>query len=475
MAAFPGSVVSFSTKRDLVDIVYAAHVNTLQAEVVAIEKTLGTDVQGTKSTVALRLTDLENRVTSTKPSIDLNGGSVITQRNPAIGLGIQNAGQTYPLLRFLNKDSVQIASVDADGAGRFNRFYATPGTTADALRMDLPKGFTGRSVAAFTGTNATPTWQIDRLGNYAGAFARIGANGLFVTNANGVKIVTATVVGKKGQVSNLQEWRVQTTTSTAPTSASALVASLSANGSLAVKGNLTAANAAFDSAGQITFGKNATISAATGSLALKADTIKIGNTESTTIIYGDVSMPQMKSKFWTFAYAGDYPDWDAKQDALWMEMATSEADGDKWKLLEDYYGDNVRIGTTFEAPRSGVVAIFYGARMQTRSRTSALSYSIYKGSSLSTNEFKLAPGKDGLVLEPNNRWSAYLNCVPGPLAQIAEASVMSVNRVRLTPGETYTLKCYYRNENYAPSPMHNSHGRASLLVHQITAMIMPEL
>jgi hypothetical protein len=40
-ATFPGGIASFTTKNDTTDVIYAAHINSLQNEVLAIETVLG--------------------------------------------------------------------------------------------------------------------------------------------------------------------------------------------------------------------------------------------------------------------------------------------------------------------------------------------------------------------------------------------------------------------------------------------------
>lgn len=54
-ASYPGSVKSFTTKTNYVDLVDASHVNDLQDEVVAIETELGTDVAGSATNLKTRL------------------------------------------------------------------------------------------------------------------------------------------------------------------------------------------------------------------------------------------------------------------------------------------------------------------------------------------------------------------------------------------------------------------------------------
>lgn len=55
MADYPGTLPSFTTKTDKVDLVSAAHMNDVQSEVVAVATELGTDVAGDQTDLKTRL------------------------------------------------------------------------------------------------------------------------------------------------------------------------------------------------------------------------------------------------------------------------------------------------------------------------------------------------------------------------------------------------------------------------------------
>lgn len=59
-AVFPTSLISFTTKEDKIDIVYADHVNKLQDEVVAVETELGLNVAGSLTNLVDRLALLQD-------------------------------------------------------------------------------------------------------------------------------------------------------------------------------------------------------------------------------------------------------------------------------------------------------------------------------------------------------------------------------------------------------------------------------
>lgn len=55
MAVYPSSIITFTTKTDKVDLVSAAHINTIQDEVTAIQTELGKDVAGSATNLVTRL------------------------------------------------------------------------------------------------------------------------------------------------------------------------------------------------------------------------------------------------------------------------------------------------------------------------------------------------------------------------------------------------------------------------------------
>lgn len=59
MAVYPGSVRTFSTKQDKININYAADINAVQDEITATQKALGINVQGASVDATTRLSVLE--------------------------------------------------------------------------------------------------------------------------------------------------------------------------------------------------------------------------------------------------------------------------------------------------------------------------------------------------------------------------------------------------------------------------------
>ena len=78
MAQYPSAVKVFTTKIDLNDVVFAAHINELQDEVVALQTILGTSPQGGSSTVKDRIAAVETgkaSSTHTHGAGDITSGS----------------------------------------------------------------------------------------------------------------------------------------------------------------------------------------------------------------------------------------------------------------------------------------------------------------------------------------------------------------------------------------------------------------
>lgn len=69
-AAYPGAIKTFATHVNLTEIVDASHPNDLQAEVVAIESTLGLNPQGVAATVAARLTTIESTASTLQTQVN---------------------------------------------------------------------------------------------------------------------------------------------------------------------------------------------------------------------------------------------------------------------------------------------------------------------------------------------------------------------------------------------------------------------
>jgi hypothetical protein len=130
-ASYPTTVKSFTTKVDFTDTVLAAHVNSLQEEVVALQGNLGTSIttgSGWVGTVDFSTTNwntLKDRLANIEYGlkdvyddfISLTGGSVITSSaNNVISLTIKaKSGQTANLIEFKNSSNAVVSNVTASG------------------------------------------------------------------------------------------------------------------------------------------------------------------------------------------------------------------------------------------------------------------------------------------------------------------------------------------------------------------------
>lgn len=132
MASYPSVVKTWVARRDLLDLVVAADVNTLYDEVTATQQELGTSPRVsptwgggtfTSSTtnwnsVKERLANIENGVyTSINERVDTSGGStIVSGANSTVSLTIRaKSGQTANLLEVRNSSSTVVASVTPSG------------------------------------------------------------------------------------------------------------------------------------------------------------------------------------------------------------------------------------------------------------------------------------------------------------------------------------------------------------------------
>jgi hypothetical protein len=139
-ATFPNRVRSFSAKVDLVDYVLADHVNSLQNEVVALEKSLGDTGSGGTSyllsrfdatpfstsvldwsvngNLGARLLNIEAGLVngvSNSPYVRIKGGSIIQPLSGSVGLTLQTQAGTANLITTLSSGAVLGFNVDYMG------------------------------------------------------------------------------------------------------------------------------------------------------------------------------------------------------------------------------------------------------------------------------------------------------------------------------------------------------------------------
>jgi hypothetical protein len=149
-ATYPNKVRTFSPKVDLVDYIFADHINSLQNEVVSLEKTLGdnTGTVGTYSplistwsnisfdrttitwkTVGDRLQNIENGLVNGVPGspyVLRTGGSIVQPTTGLIGLVMKTVGGTANLFEARSTTNTLGFNIDYNGVpkmGTANLLY----------------------------------------------------------------------------------------------------------------------------------------------------------------------------------------------------------------------------------------------------------------------------------------------------------------------------------------------------------------
>lgn len=131
-AVYPGSIRSFTTKANNVDVIDASHPNLIQEEVVAIQSTLGTNPATSSTgsgvyvststafaTVKARLDNIENGVLGdvhTQYAKNVGGSTITPSAAATKGLVIRAAsGQTANLQEWQNSSGTVVSYIDSDG------------------------------------------------------------------------------------------------------------------------------------------------------------------------------------------------------------------------------------------------------------------------------------------------------------------------------------------------------------------------
>jgi hypothetical protein len=156
-ASYPTSIAGFLDKVNVVDIIDASHPNSVQAEVIAIETTLGTEpnrsttpssggtFNGTSnlfSTVNLRLNNIEVGVVSDAHTQYLrkagDTANVITVGvSTTKGLVIKGAAsQSAALQEWQNTGGTVLSYIDSAGNHAATSFVKTSGTSSQFLKAD---------------------------------------------------------------------------------------------------------------------------------------------------------------------------------------------------------------------------------------------------------------------------------------------------------------------------------------------------
>jgi hypothetical protein len=155
-ASYPGNIVNFGLdKVNVVDLVQASDPNTLRAEVVAIETTLGTSPSLSTApaysatwyndardfnTVNARLNNIEAGIvadTHTQYVKNAGGSSIVVSSASVIGLSIKAAtSQTADLMQWKNSSGTVVTRVGPDGI-----LYASGGQVGGSSSSDFTGNF----------------------------------------------------------------------------------------------------------------------------------------------------------------------------------------------------------------------------------------------------------------------------------------------------------------------------------------------
>lgn len=216
MATYPAGIISFPTHVDLTEIVYAAVANNIQAEVTAIETTLGVNPQGGYATVLARLVNLETNFSpaahththSTLNALSANDhpqysllstyttkGDILaaTGAATAIRLGVGTNGQV------LTADSAQASGVK----------WAVPSiTVTKTVRIPHTYSVSGPILVPSAGTNYLPPFFVPVP---AGQTATLAAIRYVVRGGTSVTVV----IQKNGTTAHANYSAVSVTTTAA--------------------------------------------------------------------------------------------------------------------------------------------------------------------------------------------------------------------------------------------------------------------
>lgn len=138
-AAYPTTVKSFTTKVDFTDTVLAAHVNSLQEEVVAVQTELGTDVAvgsgwvGVFDQITTNWSTLKDRIANIEYGIA-----------DALEASLPTGGTTGQALVKTSNSNYAVAWQNIDAlpsqSGNSGKYLTTNGIAASWADISLPTG-----------------------------------------------------------------------------------------------------------------------------------------------------------------------------------------------------------------------------------------------------------------------------------------------------------------------------------------------
>lgn len=143
VASYPTSVRIFTTKVDNDDINYAAHINDLQDEVVALQQTIGTSPQGSFGTLKARVGDLETGKSDVTHNHSHNSLTGLTTGNPHTQYLLRSVLTTKGDIAVFDGTGWARLGVGADGSG-----LVADSSTSTGLRWSASNAVTSSSYTA---------------------------------------------------------------------------------------------------------------------------------------------------------------------------------------------------------------------------------------------------------------------------------------------------------------------------------------
>jgi len=155
-ASWPTSIFIATTKVDVTDVNYAAHINALQDEVIAIETSLGLGVKGAYASVDARLDDIEADKFNTADigTISHNSLADLTTGNPHTQYILKSLGTAKgQLIGFTGSGAPGVLAVSTDGRVLEADAASTLGWRWGTAPIKASVGTTKGDLLAFDGTN----------------------------------------------------------------------------------------------------------------------------------------------------------------------------------------------------------------------------------------------------------------------------------------------------------------------------------
>ncbi len=184
-ASYPSSLPSFTTKVDNVDSVVAAHPNDLQAEVLAVQSTVGTSPVISVLNASTRI----NSATSFNSSPISTSFSTVKERISNVERGLMGVGYVPAI------DGGSVKTITATGSTSTETFSSIPGGYRKlVLELEVSAYSTGGAVTV-TLNGVTSNYSVSRIVYTASGANQEDEEVQPSTAAAGLSLGTATALG----------------------------------------------------------------------------------------------------------------------------------------------------------------------------------------------------------------------------------------------------------------------------------------